>query len=375
MTPRDISQKNLLEKYPISQFHQEYLKLFTWNSIHARAITSFNPKKIISHLNTLENGRKVWGIDLGGTNLLAVPWYVENGQLFPDERSIISLKSVSGQGYLSKLESIAQDAAEYNVPVGISFAGPVKEDKPEDAPNMKEFLAELGEKYEGRFSLLFPTLASCQNDAVAGLVASSIFVGREYPQVQYINYLINGTGIGGAGLTQIVQGDNKNNQYVVATEIGHVKVPDALNRFNVRQECGMFGASHTCLELVGGGKGIISTWKRKKREYLPGNQIAECLQQGDSFAGELYKCAADVTSLACLGLGNSLGMFHKKGDTIIIFHGGQFLVPGFKDHVENTITKNLSYKPQFLFTSEVVAYGCSQGAAITALTSDRSYSI
>jgi predicted NBD/HSP70 family sugar kinase len=361
-------KKGILTSRPIPALKQEQIEQFTWQTIHARIVREINPYTTLRHLEKLEKGTKVWSIDLGGTHLFAMPWYIENNQLLPDEQSILTFTSSKGLGYLASLEQIAKEASSKHIPVGISFAGPIKGTIPEDAPNMKVFLNELKEQYGGDFAKLFPRSLSFQNDATAGLIASAVFVSRKRSDIRYIDYLINGTGIGGAGLTDVIKGVKEDKQYIVATEIGHVKVDQEYNPYEQKGECGMFGSTYTCLELVGGGESIIRQWNNHTGKIVEGKKIAEYLFTKDPLAEGLYDAAAIVTALGTLGLGYALGMYQSKGDTVPVFHGGQFNVPDFRSRVDQIVEKNLGYEPHSISTSESIPYACAQGAALEAIT-------
>ncbi|HSW89068.1 MAG TPA: hypothetical protein VLG12_07940, partial [Candidatus Saccharimonadales bacterium] len=60
-------------------------------------------------------------------------------------------------------------------------------------------------------------------------------------------------------------------------------------------------------------------------------------------------------------------LLQKETDTVIIYHGGTFGVPGYQDRIKQILEKNMHIHPPVLLTSEFSQNACAQGAAIAAM--------
>ncbi len=324
------------------------LDRFTLESLHAKRVRTFELSNAFSLL-----GKKmptVLAIDIGGSKTNIARYDILNGSLHTFGEQI---EQDPGQ-YALLLKSQAQMAKEKDIPVSISFAGPIDGTRPVGGPNVPALLNELKNNYEGDFSRLFPTLVSVTNDAVAGLTAGALTAKEKYPAVKNVIYLINGSGIGGAVLKDTT---------MFAIEPGHVEAVPGLNRFGQNKSCGMFGASYVCVELIAGGKaGIEDAWSRRMSEKKTGGYIARKMQEGDAFAKSLYDNSALVMANVTAGVLKAFEL--SPENTVIVFHGGVFEVPGYTASVQKIFNQSLKVIPPILLTSEFARNACLDGAAI-----------
>ncbi len=341
---------------------------YTWETIHAQKGPALDPVNEVDLLRQ-RSGVQAVSIDLGGTNFTKVGWTVnKEGVLEPDEKTVEIYKSSGGHGYLTRLERIANEAVQDGIPVGISFAGPAIGTRPQDAPNMKALYEALVSEYGGDFLRLFPTLRAFGNDAASGLRASLVHLARETGVNQRVEYIIVGTGLGIAGFTDNVPDGKEGESYIVASETGHVSVPKALNNYGEKGQCGMFGNTDTCIEMVGAGKGIEHQWMKHRGEYLSGREIAKRMAGGDALAAALYDQAAQNVAFGAKVAGQIMGIWEVNNPSTIVYHGGVVCeVPGFRKRVDDLLEKNVGRRINSFTTKESVPYACAQGAAIGAV--------
>lgn len=351
------SEKSLITSRPISQLSKEQLDKFTKESIRARVVNRFDPEAAINILKKCE-GKKVIAIDIGGYKIESATFKVKNGSLEEDKTKSHSFHSSQGQGYLDFIEKIASECSLTKSSIGISYAGPIEGTKPIEGPNIPKLLTELKTKYKGDFAKLFPTLKAMTNDAVAGLIAGSLYAKMEMPNSRNVILIINGSGIGGSIL--------KDGQ-IFEAEPGHVDVIPKLNPYGQTDPCQLTG--NICIHNVGGGKsGIESIWNKKTKDNSSSKDISTRMIQGNKFAQELYDNSALLVAHTIAGIGRATEMLNNPEDTTIIFHGGVFKVPGYTERVLQILQKYLGFEPQFLVTSDFTPNACLEGAAITALT-------
>lgn len=337
--------------------------VFTADTLHAHPVNTFNPAP--ENLQS-KAGQHVIGIDIGGDKIAAEEKIVgEDGRLYTDT-SLRSGSRKHGRAYLSVVESLAYRAYSSDIPVGISFAGPVDGTTPLEGPNVSKLMTELQENYGGDFKgasseediLLGEKLTALSNDAVAGLYAGAAEAARLHPEVKNVIYVIVGSGLGGALLKDSV---------VYATEPGHVKVIDELNPYHSEEACGTFSQTFTCVERVASGKaGIEATWAEQTGKPMSGPQIAAEAEAGNPLALGLYENSAKVIAATVEGMANAMGLSLTDKETAVVFHGGTFNVTAYKDRIKELLQADGSVAP-ILYTEEFSDNACLDGAALAAI--------
>lgn len=354
-----ISQDSVTSPFsslPLQSFHPEQLQKFTLEGLRTEKIGYFDPPRVLSLLRK-PSGTTFMAVDLGGSKVSIQEFSVHNKGLVQASKPVIYHNS-AGNGYLSVLEEAATRANAENIPVGISFAGPVSGTKPLQGPNVQLLMHDLQEKYQGDFQQLFPTLRTVVNDGVAGLIAGTIEAQRAFPDTQNVVYIINGSGIGGA----VFQ-----NQQLFAIEPGHVEIIKELNVFGQTKPCGMFDARYVCVESVAGGRaGIESMWNKKNHTQMNGKEIYEQLMQRVPLAVNLYSHSAYVVGHIIMGVLRAFDI-HDIQNTVIVCHGGVFHVDGYADQVKRILSKNMPLSPKLLFTFDFSRNACLDGAAYLAM--------
>lgn len=351
------SSIHTLTDYPLAEFNHKQIKQFTKEKLQTQESITLNFEDIQQFL-TSQRSTTVMAVDVGGNKIDASLHTIGNGRI---ERQYIEHApqgESNGDNYLHFLERVAQSAQEKNIPVGISFAGPVTGSKPDSGPNVSTFIKEFHKKYGGDFKNLFPTYKMVTNDAVAGLIAGAVEAKQRYRSSKRILYIINGSGIGGA----VLKG-----RQLFAIEPGHVPLIDELNGYHQTKQCDVFGATFTCIEAVAGGKaGVEDLWAKQTGAVLNGEQINMRFESGDVLASQLYAYSADIVAHAIVGIAHTFDLISET-DFIIVGHGGIFNVKGYGERIRKSLEQYLEFSPQMLFTKDFSENACLDGASLSAL--------
>ena len=339
----------------LTDLNTEQLSLFNKESLFAQKIFKFDPSAVLERLKKLE-GEVVLGIDLGGNKAEASLFTISQQGLVKADGQ--EMKSVNGKGYLAFLEDTAREYRQNQVMVGISSAGAVRGTKLISSVNLPILVEELKEKYDGDFSNLYKGELSLVNDAVSGVIASTLEARIKYEDVGNIILFINGGGIGGAVLTK---GE------IWATEPGHVKLADSLNKFKQRKLCRPRMRNYICIENVAAsGAGIEDLWFKKTGEKLSGEEISQRYQEKNEFAAELYESSSLICAHAIVGISKVFTLFEKENDTLIFCHGGIFNVPGYAEGLKQILEKHFGFDLRFICTKDLGKNLSLYGAGIAA---------
>lgn len=345
-----------LADLPVPMLNDSQLSRFTFESLRAAKTREFDPRTTLAALHAAD-GIRVLAIDIGGDKMTAGAYVASQDNLVPDGAPLVKGGS-GGAGYLDLLTDICRTARRDRVPVGVSYAGPTEGSKVLDGVNVPVFIRELGSRYGGDLLALSPDI-TLVNDAEAGLLASALVAARTYSDLRNVVYVINGSGIGGA-----VFSDGT----IYATEAGHVQIEDALNSFSQRDECGLLGARHVCIERIAASKaGIESAWAKHRGAELTGKQISSAYLNGDRFALQLYDISAYLIAHVFIGIVQALQLPADWDSTVLVAHGGAFHVPGYGQRVRSVLTAHLHREPRFLMTKDFSFNTCLDGAAVAAV--------
>jgi predicted outer membrane repeat protein len=347
------------DKTELPDLLPEQVGRFTFDTLKAKAARHFDPRAALHALRTHAN-KPVVAIDIGGDKAIVALYGSWDGHFVRRTNAFVR-RGDGGSGYVDLLEQIAKQADWEGLSVGISYAGPTDGTRIVGGPNLPAFLAEFHHRYDGDFGNLFPSVAVA-NDAEAGIMAGALEAAKRYPATRNVLYVINGSGLGGAVLTQ---------NTIFAAEPGHIEVEDRLNPFRQQKACGILGATHVCLEAVGASKaGIEDIWFQKKGERCSGKEIAAQCAAGDPLALHLYDNSALVTAHAVIGMGEALNLADNLDDTVVVAHGGIFQVRGYCERVRSILEKGLFCTPELIFTKDFSDNTCLDGGAIAATLND-----
>jgi predicted NBD/HSP70 family sugar kinase len=332
------------------------LARFTPASLQAVESRRFHPGAALQTLRA-NHGAEVVAVDIGGDKLVTAPYAVDRGALVPQAAPVVK-RSSAGVGYLEMLEEAARSAGGRGLPLGISYAGPVRGSRALAGINVTSFTEELRSRHDGDFARLSRQV-SLVNDGEAGVLAASLDAIRHHPAARHVLYVINGSGLNAAAWRDGT---------VITCEAGHLPVDAGVNPLGQHKPCGMRGATWVCLESVAASKaGIEDLWLQRRGEALGGREIAAAFVAGDELAVRLYEGSALVTAHVVKGVAQALGILPEWDATVVVGHGGTFEVPGYGDRVRAILEQDLSRPTRMRFTKDFSANACLDGAAIAAV--------
>jgi predicted NBD/HSP70 family sugar kinase len=337
----------------------EQLELYK-TSLRRKKIRKFDIGRTLKNIANA-SGQKIIAIDIGGNKIETSIFLVKGKNIVVDEASSEKLfkrnvfESDEGSGYLKYLELISKITEKTEYLVGVSTAGTVDDTKLISSANIPIFIDEFHKEYGGDFSKLF-NKAIVLNDAAAGALAS-VFEERDgYLKCKNFIFFINGGGVGGAVITK---GE------LWSTEPGHMPLIDELNFFAVSRVC---HDGKVCLEkAAASGAGIEEIWEVETGERLDGEEISAKFQNGNELAKNLYEQSAYLSAHAVRGLSDQFGLLQKQNDTVLVFHGGVFKVPGYDKMLVETLKQNIGFEIKYLNTADLKKNLSLYGAAYACL--------
>lgn len=331
--------------------YQEQIRLFTKKSIQAVQLYTFDPFQAFTpQANTPQN---VLAVDIGGNKIQSGVYSFKNRKIQKSgkERKLYSSRGVN---YLGFLEKTAEFARKHHMPVAISTAGTIEDNKLLRASNIDLFAENLHDKYDGNFGNVFPDglLRFAANDTVTGLIAGSReAVSRN--KFRNILFLINGSGLG----CSVLKGNSI--WYGIPQ---HIRLIKALNPYGQTELCHLPGHHFVCLERAASGRGgIENIYFQKTGRMLEGNELSKLAQEGEKLAAGLYDYSAGIVAHVLVGMVNVFDL----SNLTVIFHGGCFQVPGYMDQVIR-LTQTVHNGISFIRTYDFSENACLDGAALAA---------
>lgn len=332
-------------------------KFSDFDSIHAAITGEFSPSDLAEKLSQ-KVGSKVIGIDSGGGSIRGGVYRIEpDGSLATTSEYSEKTEAENGEGFLSLLERYAAYARENNLPVGISYGGPLEGSRPIYHPKIPELMDELGKKYKGDFANIFTTPLSVLNDGPAGLIRGVDMVYRSGIENPIVFYLING---GGLGLAVYKDG------VLYSTEAGHVECAPGLNAENADRPCGIYG-NYVCLEnVISNKQGMERQWLAKTGNFLTGKEIEDKFRDKDPLAQALFEQVATAQAAMIQGVANVFDVEIDDPRFSIVVHGGMERTPNIRKRTAQILWQNKSPYKNILFTEEFDPNACMYGAALMA---------
>ncbi len=349
-----------LTDLPIPTLNQEQLLEFTPDSIHSEFAANFDVKQASTTLDRLE-GHHVLGADFGGDKGVSQLFQVQQGKLVPVEGYRDEVQGDDGAGYVASIKKTAAYAEQHNLPIGISWGGPMEGSRLLYHPKANTFIKELTDEFTGDLKNISPTITSAINDAPAGLIAGAVEAYHQF-KAESVVFIINGGGIGCSYLK-----DKK----IYATEAGHVRGIDAFNIYNQTDECGVFDQKFVCVERLGANKaGVEAQWKLLQGERLSARVIEDKYKEGNALAGELYEHSVLIVAHTVQGLANAVSVDLTDPRSAVVCHGGGFKFPQYGARVKQLLDSYNNDAIQLIMTndfSDPRSNACLDGAAIAAL--------
>lgn len=350
----------LLTENTVPGINDDQLELFSKDSIHAVAVQSVDPVKLNDKLKSSDTPY-VLGADMGGDKGIVRLFKVIDGNLETQPDYEAKVQGDNGEGYLRMLEEASIYATEHDIPMGISWGGPLDGSKPLFHPKAKTFLSELKEKYGGDLAAISPFIRAVMNDGPAGALSGALEAYRKFSATDSV-FIINGGGIG----TSVIK-----NGILYSAEAGHVEGIKALNPYEQDTACGVYDNQFTCLERLGANKaGIEAQWQTLTGENMRARDIEDRYKEGRKLAEELYDHSALVIAHVLLGTVKAMAMDVTDSNTVIIGHGGAFKFPYYGERIRQILEHHYDSPIQLLMTKDFGAEdsnACLDGAAIAAL--------
>ncbi len=349
-----------LTERPIPALESEQLNYFTPESMHVEESGSFDPAAAAKKLEEKERSF-VLGADFGGDKGTSLLFKIVNGKLIPVNGYDDRVQGNDGKGYTASLKRTAHYAEEHDIPMGISWGGPLNGTKLLFHPKAKLFMQEMNEQFDGDLCSISPNIKVVINDGPAGLMSGAVEAYGQF-KAKTVLFIINGGGIGLAVLKDGV---------MYATEAGHIQGIDALNTYGQTAACGVYESEYVCLERLGANKaGIEAQWEAATGSYMRAKDIEDRYKEGDTFAGDLYDHSALVIAHILQGTALSLDIDLTSSETAIVAHGGAFKFPDYGNRVIQILEKANDGTIQFIMTkdySHQESNACLDGAALAAL--------
>ena len=355
----DAQARAFLTQQPVPGFCEAQLAKFTdMDSIHAEPDGPFNPAEVLLQLQQMV-GKAVVSFECGGGSVRGQSLVVnKEGRTEPNGKYKAEIKSDDGDGFLEKIEEIADYARTNELPVGMAYGGPIDGSKPKFHPKISILMKALQEKYDGDFANIFSTPFTVLNDGPAGIMSAAVEARSHQTDDPTVFYMINGGGLG--------IGVYKGNQRY-STEAGHTEAVPEFNPYGVTRPCGIYG-DYPCLEnIISNKQGIEKQWLEQTGERLNGKEIEDKLRARDIFSAELFELVAQVQANMIYGTAKVFDVDIDDPTVEVIAHGGAIRTPGLKERTAQILWQDKSTSRQITFTEDYHPNACEDGAAIAAL--------
>lgn len=330
----------------------EQVAAYQTGELITQPVCRFDPAAVAA----LRDGRKAIAIDIGGDKIRSARYSVRDGALVREDERVT--RSRGGTGYLGILEALAREAERDDLPAGISSATKMDGSVIARTVNLPVLRDEMQARYGGDYATVFPGRSFVANDTVAGICGAAAVLAQRGVPVDHVGFIICASGMGGS-----VIADN------VAThvEVAHVPLADALNPLGQTTPCGVEGRAYVCVERVAAARaGIEDLWRQRTGEALDGRELGRRFEAGDKLATTLYETSALAVAHAIVGLAARYAF--PAGEGVIVLHGGNFEIARYREAVQRRLAGIPGHHPRLVFSRDLSANTCLDGAAILGLT-------
>ncbi len=303
----------------------------------------------------LHEGQQVIAVDIGGDKIRSARYTVHNGELSIGDEQV--MQSRGGAGYLDFLERLARDAEQEDLQVGISSATKMNGSIIARTVNLPILRDEMRHLYGGDYARIFPGRSFVANDTVAGICGAASRLALRGEPVEHAGFIICASGMGGSVIADGV---------ATHVEVAHVPLADALNPLGQTTACGVEGREYACVERVAAARaGIEDLWRQRTGEALDGRELGRRYEGGDPLATTLYETSALAVAHAIVGLATRYRF--PEGEGIVVLHGGNFEIPRYREAVTRNLAAMPGTPPRVVFSRDLSANACLDGAAILGL--------
>lgn len=331
----------------------EQVAAYRTDELLTQPVCHFDPAAAVA---ALRDGRQVIAIDIGGDKIRSARYAIRDGRLTCEDERVT--QSRGGAGYLDILEELAREAERDDLPVGISSATKMDGSVIARTVNLPVLRDEMRARYGGDYANVFPGRSFVANDTVAGICGAASELARRGVPAEHVGFIICASGMGGS----VIAGG-------VAThvEIAHVPLADALNPLGQTTPCGVEGRAYVCVERVAAARaGIEDLWRQRTGEALDGRELGRRFEAGDELATTLYETSALAVAHAIVGLAARYQF--PAGEGVVVLHGGNFEIARYREAVQRRLAAIPGDNPRLVFSRDLSANTCLDGAAILGLT-------
>lgn len=304
----------------------------------------------------MRDGRQVVAVDIGGDKIRSARYTVQDRTLVRHDERVT--QSRGGCGYLDILEVLAREADRDDLPVGISSATKMDGSVIARTVNLPILRDELRDRHGGDYERVFPGRSFVANDTVAGICGAATLLALRGDPAGQVGFIICASGMGGSVIADGI---------ATHVEVAHVPLANALNPLDQRTPCGVEEREYVCVERVAAARaGIEDIWRQRTGEALDGRALARRYEADDPLATTLYETSALAVAHAIVGLATR---YRFPDDASVVLHGGNFEIPRYREAVEQRLEAMPGPHPRIVFSRDLSANTCLDGAAILGLMS------
>ena len=346
-------RKSLLNRaFPEPTFVPEQVAVYQTDHLLAHFAFPFDP---VQAANALQRDQYVIAIDLGGDKIRRTDYRIRAGRLIPEAEEVLQARG--GAGYLAFLERVAAEAAERQVPVGISSATRLDGTVVTRVANLPVFYDDFLAGWGADYARLFTGPFQVANDTVAGICGVATLLVHQGIDIADIAFFISGSGFGAS----VIAGGN-----AIHVEAAHVPLADALNPLGQPTHCHVPGKHYVCLDrVVAGRAGIEDIYRQQTGEALDGVALGARYEANEPLPTLLYETSALALAHATAGVMQRY-RFAPGDRSVVVYHGGNFELPRYRAAIVRDLKLMPGSLPLVIFSRDLSANACLDGAAILA---------
>jgi hypothetical protein len=308
----------------------------------------------------LQHRQTVMAIDIGGDKIRSATYRIGDGALVQVDEVVHQARG--GEGYLVFLERQAEIAIANDMRVGISSATKLSGSRVTRTVNLPIFFEAFGRHYDADYEHLFPGRSFVANDTITGICGASTLLALQGSEMQDMAFFICASGLGASVIKD---------HLAIHVEAAHVPLVDALNPLGQSTHCNVDGKDYVCLERVTASRaGIEPLYQQRTGEAKDGIALGKLYESGDSLATMLFETSALALAHAVMGVEERFG-FSDSGDSVVVFHGGMFENGKYRDELRRCLGEIPGPLSRLVFSRDLSANVCLDGAAILAVSYDR----
>ncbi len=338
----------------LPRYVPEQVAVYQTDALITQPVCRFDVAEAVA---ALRDGRRVVAIDIGGDKIRSARYSIQDGAMVRGDERVT--QSRGGAGYLDILEDLAREAARDDLPVGISSATKMDGSVIARTVNLPILRDEMRDRHGGDYASIFPGRSFVANDTVAGICGAATQLALRGEPSGHVGFIICASGMGGSVVADGV---------ATHVEVAHVPLAKALNPLGQATPCGVEGREYVCVERVAAARaGIEDIWRQRTGEAVDGQALGRRYEAGDALATTLYETSALAVAHAIVGLATRYRF--PSDDGVVVLHGGNFEMPRYREAVTRNLEAMPGPCPRIVFSRDLSANTCLDGAAILGLLS------